>query len=37
MHISQSKILADIPAFRIGHRDTAGSKGTNKADPQLSD
>jgi hypothetical protein len=37
MHNSQSEILADLPALRIGYRDTAGSKDTSKAELQLSD
>jgi hypothetical protein len=37
MHNSQSEILADLPTFRIGYRDTAGSKDTSKAELQLSD
>ena len=35
MHNSQSEISADLPAFRIGYRDTAGSKDTSKAELQL--
>jgi hypothetical protein len=35
MHNSQSEILADLRALRIGYRDTAGSKDTSKAELQL--